>query len=367
MIEKGRISAVQMAILIYPTIMATAILLVPAISGKFAKHDMWMSPIWASLAGFLAVYIACRLHKRFPGKTVIQYSGEIVGWIPGKVLGFVILFFYLQTNGLIIREYSEFVVGNFLETTPLVVVNVCMVFVCGLAVHGGIEVMARSAQIFVPIVVILFLFIVVLLIPTLEPQNIFPIMEDGMMPSVMGSIVPGGWFAEFFLLAFLLPYIGKKEKPMKWGMITVLLVMLTLSVVNFISLSLFGNLTATFTYPFMNAVRYISIAEFLQHLESIVMAIWVAGTFVKISVFYYAIVLGTAQWLKLSDYRPIVFPIGFLLVIMNIWSAESLQELSHFISTSWTIYSFFIQLLIPILLLFVAAIWKKGTKGDATK
>ncbi|WP_175631846.1 GerAB/ArcD/ProY family transporter [Virgibacillus siamensis] len=367
MIEKGRISGVQMAILMYPAIMATAILLVPAISGKFARHDMWMSPIWASLAGFMAVYIACQLNKRFPGETVIQYSGEIIGRIPGKLIGFIILFFYLQTNGVIIREYSEFVVGNFLPTTPQMIVNASIVLVCGMAVQGGIEVMARSAQIFVPVVVILFLFIIVLLIPTLEPRNIFPIMENGIMPSVMGSIVPGGWFAEFFLLAFLLPLLGKGEKPMKWGMITVLLVMLTLTVVNFISLALFGNLTSTFTYPFMNAVRYISIAEFLQHLESIVMAIWVAGTFVKVSVFYYAIVLGTAQWLGLSDYRPIVFPIGFLLVIMNIWSAENLQELTHFISTSWTIYSFFVQLLVPVLLLIVACIWKKRAKGDAGK
>ncbi len=146
-----------------------------------------------------------------------------------------------------------------------------------------------------------------------------------------------------------------------------LLVMLTLSAVNFITLSLFGNLTSTFTYPFMNAVRYISIAEFLQHLESVVMAIWVAGTFVKISVFYYAIVLGAAQWLGLSDYRPIVFPIGFLLVMMNIWSAENLQQLTHFISTSWTIYSFFIQLLIPLFLLVIAGIGKKKVKGDAGK
>ncbi|MDQ7861046.1 hypothetical protein RCO48_08420 [Peribacillus frigoritolerans] len=75
MIEKGRISALQMAIIIYPTIMATAILLVPAITGKFAKQDMWLSPIWASFAGFLSVYIAQQLNRRFPGRQ----SSNIVG------------------------------------------------------------------------------------------------------------------------------------------------------------------------------------------------------------------------------------------------------------------------------------------------
>jgi spore germination protein KB len=36
MIEKGRISALQMAIMMYPTIMATAVPIIPAITGKLA-------------------------------------------------------------------------------------------------------------------------------------------------------------------------------------------------------------------------------------------------------------------------------------------------------------------------------------------
>ncbi|MDQ7864807.1 hypothetical protein RCO48_38045 [Peribacillus frigoritolerans] len=40
------------------------------------------------------------------------------------------------------------------------------------------------------------------------------------------------------------------------------------------------------------------------------MAVWIVGAFVKISVFYYASALGTAQWLNLSDYCPVVWPIG---------------------------------------------------------
>ena len=40
MMEKGRISAGQMAILMHPAISATGIVLVPAISGKKAGRDL---------------------------------------------------------------------------------------------------------------------------------------------------------------------------------------------------------------------------------------------------------------------------------------------------------------------------------------
>lgn len=92
--EKGKISSFQMALMIVPTIIATAILIVPSITGKFAGRDMWISPILASLNGFFTAFLMYRLHKIYPNKTFIQYSEHIIGRIPGKVLGFVYLFFF---------------------------------------------------------------------------------------------------------------------------------------------------------------------------------------------------------------------------------------------------------------------------------
>ncbi|WP_179151914.1 GerAB/ArcD/ProY family transporter [Oceanobacillus senegalensis] len=362
MIEKGRISAMQMGILIYPTIMATAILLVPAISHKYAEQDMWLSPIWASFAGFISVILAVQLNRRFPELTFIQYTEKIIGRILGKLIGFAYVLFLFHINGLIVREYSEFVVGNFLPNTPLTIVLVSMVLVCAFAVRGGLEVMARSAQIFVPIVIFLFVGLLILLISELEPGYLLPFLEKGMGRSLMGAIVPASWFLEFFLISFMLPFLSDRKKGMKSGMVTVIIVALTMVVTNLITMFLFGNLTDRFTYPVMEAIRYISVADFFEHLESIVMAIWVAGTFVKIAVFYYAIAIGTAQLLNLSDYRPIIFPIGFLLVLMGIWSASTLQELESFLSTIFPFYAIVFFTLLPTILLILAIIRKKSEK-----
>ena len=112
----------------------------------------------------------------------------------------------------------------------------------------------------------------------------------------------------------------------------------------------------------MDVVRYISLADFLEHLESLVMAIWVAGAFLKISVMYYALVTGTAQWLKLSDFRPLVLPHGFLLVLFAIWSAPNLSELGHFLTATGPFYLTTMQTLVPLLLLLVALIRKRKDK-----
>ncbi|MBD0379505.1 GerAB/ArcD/ProY family transporter [Paenibacillus sedimenti] len=357
MIEKGKISAIQMGYIMYPTILATAILLVPAITAKTAGRDLWLSPIWASFIGLFTVYIACKLNKRFPEKTIIEYSEHILGRIIGKVLGLIYLLFFLHITGIIVREYGEFIVGTFLRNTPISVVMGSMVLVCALNVRGGVEVIGRTAQMFVPIVMFLFICLVALLIPDLKPTNMLPIMEHGLSPSLKGSLVPQGWFSEFILISFLLPYLTDRKKGMKWGMISVVGVMLTVVITNLATYLIFGELTATLVYPVMVAARFISFADFFEHLEAFVMAIWVGGTFVKISMFYYAIVSGTAQWLKLSDYRPVTLPIGFLLVLVSIWLAPSLQELVHFLGTASPFYFLTVQTLIPTLLLLIA--WVK--------
>jgi spore germination protein KB len=95
MIEKGKMSAFQVAIILYATVLATAILIVPSLTSRIAGKDLWLSPVWASLVGFFTVYDAIQLHKLYPGETIIQYCQHMLGSFLGKVIGFVSYFLRL--------------------------------------------------------------------------------------------------------------------------------------------------------------------------------------------------------------------------------------------------------------------------------
>jgi spore germination protein KB len=364
--EKGKITSLQMAFMMYPTIVATAILGVPSITAKYAKTDLWLPPIFAALIGYLTVYIAYKLHKLYPKQTVIQFSEQIIGLAPGKILGFLFLFFYIQNTGLILRGYAEFIIGSFLVRTPISVIMASMALLCAFIVRGGIEVLGRAAELFVPVFIFPICILILLLIPDLEFKNIFPILGEGIMPPIKGAIVPGGWFSEFFLIIFLLPFLADMKKGMKSGMMTVFAVMMTLIVVNLTVLFVLGPTTSTKLYPLMNVSRYISFADFFEHVESAVMAVWIVGAFVKVSVFYYASALGTAQWLNLSDYRPVVWPIGILIVIFSLWSLPSSVDVSRNDINVFPLQSILMQTIIPLLLLVIAVVRKRNRKGTET-
>lgn len=89
MLEKGKISAFQMGLLMYPAVLASGFLVLPTITGQYAQNDLWLTCLPAALIGLIAVYTVTRLHELFPGQTVVQYSGRILGKIPGKIIGLV--------------------------------------------------------------------------------------------------------------------------------------------------------------------------------------------------------------------------------------------------------------------------------------
>lgn len=343
-----------MAMMMHTAIMATIILSAPSVILLQAKNDMWISPIWASAAGFIVIFIAWQLHKRYPHKTLIEYGEAVFGKKIGKILGLLFILFYLHICGIIIREYGEFVISSFLNKTPLPVIMGSILLVSGYAVRNGLEVIGRSTQIIVPVVVLLFICIPLLLLPDLEPDKLLPIMEDGIGPSLIGAVVPVGWFSEYILLTFLFPYIHNQEKAVRWSIISIFSVIFIMVLTNSMVLMLFGKTVSSHTYPVMSAARYISLADFFAHVESFVMALWVAGVFIKISVFYYALSLGTAQWFNLSNYRPVVLPLGFLLLILSIWAAPNYQLLSDFLTLYFPFYSVTVQLIIPGILLLCA-------------
>ena len=147
-------------------------------------------------------------------------------------------------------------------------------------------------------------------------------------------------------------------------MMAVLAVMMLLVMINLIVLFVLGPTTPSKPYPLFTVIRYISMADFFEHLESGLMALWIVGAFVKMSVFYYATVLGTSQWLNLSDYRPVVWPLGILILEFSFWSLPNTMGLDRYLVGTFPLFGLLIQTIIPLFLLMIAGIRKRKRQAS---
>ncbi|MFB5673394.1 endospore germination permease [Paenibacillus terreus] len=362
MLEKGKISAFQMGLMMYPAVLASGYLVLPTVTAQYAQNDLWLTGVLAALTGIITVFTVTRLHELFPGQTVVQYSEQIVGKIPAKMIGLVFITTNLHATGGITRQYAEFVTGNYLYKTPMFIIMASMILLCAFAVRGGVETMTRSTVIFLPIFLSPVLFLV-LLIPDLDFKAILPVLSHGVTPVIKGSFAMMGWCSELFLMTFFLPTLTDPEKGRKWGYISLISIVLFLTYSNIMALLLLGPALRDKVYPLLIAFRYVNVGTFLENLEALLLAMWVVGAFLQVSIFLYAATISVAQCFRLADYRSIVFPLGLFSLLISIWDIPNFPVFAFMVRMAVPFHILSTNLFIPLLLLAVAVLRKQGISG----
>ncbi|MGO4544691.1 endospore germination permease [Paenibacillus sp. 2TAB23] len=363
---QGRISAFQLSILMFQLILSSSVLLMPSISTALSGKDMWMTPILSSSLGFLTIWMVLKIHEISPNGSFVQLLETTFGRLVGKCISFAFILFQIHIVAITIRDYGEFIVTNFFLKTPVQVIIGAMLLMCAWVVKSGIEVMARTGQIFIPIITLCTLVICMLLIPELDPSEILPVFERGAVPLVKGTVVVAGWFCQLSLILFILPMVKDVKALRKWGYLAVTGIMLMMLIANLTAFLLMGESTAFFNYPLFTASRYIAYAEFFEHVEAVVMMVWVLGEFFKISFYYYAIFKGLAETCGVTKPEVLVMPVCVLLFTTTFWLAKDFQMIGDFIAVAGTLYILAGNVIFP-LFVYIAARMKQWLKWNQTQ
>ncbi|EFM09080.1 spore germination protein [Paenibacillus curdlanolyticus YK9] len=351
--EKGRISAAQLSILAFMSVLATSLLAAPGIVAGAAHQDMWLSPLWASSVGFLVMWMLVKLNQLHPNETLIQYAVTLLGRPIGKLVGGFYLFFTIYTTSSVLRQFTDFVKLTFLLKTPSFVISSSMALICALCVRGGIEMVGRLPMLLLPFIAAFILMIYMPSIFELKMSKFQPFLGDGVPPSLIGAFKLMSWLPGFTFTSYYLPYVANKRHMLRWACLSVALFTSVMCITFVIIYAVLGSATANYAYPFMVIARFVSFTEFFEHLESIVMMIWTLEIVIRISFGIYGTSLGLAQWLNLPDYKPVVIPLGMLLVLFSYWGISN----SYFVSSPQMILFYLLfGLVIPAVLLGVGLI-----------
>jgi spore germination protein KB len=182
---------------------------------------------------------------------------------------------------------------------------------------------------------------------------------------IAGSYSTAHFFGEVFILLFIFPYLTQKHKTLKsiiWASFFSILFIAS----NIIwLLLLFGpNLASHLTYPMLEMIRYIRIADFIQNLDHLLISIWATTVYIKVTVLFTISVQILAQLFRLKDHRPLTFSLAAVMVALSISMLRDSAEYTSFYTQSLSTFSYSIQA-IPLLYLVVDTI--KGSKKKKQK
>lgn len=359
MLERGKISGIALALILINLVGATAVVSLPAVTAKSALRDAWLTPVVSAVSGIFVILLVTALGRRFPGKSLIEYTQDILGSWPGKAVGLLYLFFFFNSSGVITREFGELLSATVMPRTPILIFNTVIVLLAAYSVRSGLEVLARLSELLLPWVITLYTVIILLGLQKADFSRLLPVLENGFAPVLLGSLTPLGWVGEVLLLGMILPYLSKPHQGRKIGIWSVVILGVLLVIDEIANITIFGREVTRLKYPTFMIPSEILLGGFLR-IDALFVILWTAGLLTKLAIFYYVTVLGTAQLLKLKDYKPIVLPVGVIITALSILSFQNAVEIPPHITKDFPAFAYFYEWLIPLLLLLIAII--RGAK-----
>ncbi|QSB09605.1 endospore germination permease [Lysinibacillus fusiformis] len=368
--EKEIISSRQFTIVTFLYSIGTAILIIPSSITGAAKQDAWVAASIGVVLSLLVIKLFLTLANQTPSLNFIEANEKILGRFLGKITAICFLILTFFSTGELLYFIGIFMKTEVMPETPTLAFALLFSIIIMYAAYLGIETFARSAEILFPLFIFIFIFFVVCITPQITFENIQPLLE-ATKTSMFYSIARFMSIFSFPLLVLLMLYPAgvnvqpSAQKGLYIGTILGGVVLITLIVLSILVLG--PENTASRTFPSYALAQRISIGNFLQRIEIIMAFMWISSIYIRTFMYFYTTVVGLAQILKIKDHRPLILPMGIIIIGLSQIVHPDIVHSTNYNNEIWPIFSFIFTILLPILLLIVAVIRNRKSKAQNTE
>ncbi|MEJ8554560.1 GerAB/ArcD/ProY family transporter [Tepidibacter sp. Z1-5] len=326
--------------------------------GLEAKKDVWLAIILSIIMGIVVSLIFVRLHLIFPDKNLFDICEICFGKFIGKIFILLFTWFAFEEGSQVLINNSQFIRDTALMETPMVMPRIVLLFLCVWAVKEGIEVIGRWSIFFIIPFILFVLIEVLLLVPKMDINNVFPILDKGITPVLKGAYSSFTFpFGETVMFAMIFSRFKTKKSYYNVYILGLLIggicaLLLSLSTV----LVVIPSDALQKYYSAYDTATRIDIGDFIQRLEIISSLVFMIGGFIKISILLLATCIGVSKLFNFSDYRFIVIPICLLLLNLSFIEFDSRMDFVDWNSSGWLYYTFIFEIFLPVIVLIAAKI-----------
>jgi spore germination protein KB len=360
--KQGKINALQLIYVIVGFQIGNT--LVYGLGGG-AKQDAWLVIIVAMLGGFILMFVYSKLSAYYPEDTLLQMIPKIIGKFLAYpfILIYISYFTYLAAKAC--RDFAEILAATILVKTPMVIVIGSFVVLMIYCFRGGVETFGRMGEAVLPVYIMSMVLIWVLLL-TVEDfnvNNISPILGNGVQP-ILKEVFPTVLtfpFGESIIIMMFFPFLNNKRSVRKIGMAVIFITGILMTINLVLVLSVLGpEIYSQQFFPLLSATRMVTIADFLERFDALVILMMVAGVFFKIGGWLFGAAMGISHLFKLKQTTSVFLGLGTIITPLSLLTASNQIKYNEIGLEFVTKYVHIpLQIAFPILLLCIAFIRKK--------
>lgn len=301
--------------------------------GFEAKQNAWLLILLSIAGGLILYWLFTRFVSFYPDTPFPQVLQMIAGPVIGYILiwGYICYFFYISAR--VLRDFTILISQTILHETPLLAVSFLFMVVVCFACYLGIEVIARTGELFLPYVLLmggLFLMFVFIMdlpkVERLEPFFHIPLAELLSLVFPRGVTFP---FGELIVFAVIFPHLEHPLKSFRYGVIGSLISGMILLIISVTIIMVLGpTIAMNSTVPLLDTISLVNIQGFIQRMDPIVIIIMVITGFFKITIFFYGGVTMLQYLFKLprKKSKGLIGFIGLLVMTVSMLISENIAE-----------------------------------------
>ncbi|MDT3425645.1 spore germination protein KB [Paenibacillus forsythiae] len=328
--------------------------------GVDTGKDAWMSVLLGGIAGVLPFIGYIYLYRAYPDDPLSRYSRKLLGKYLGGLVALLFILSFMMMAARDLRDGSTMLVMATMNRTPIFVISLMMILSSAYVAHKGVEVLARTSLLFAVIVMLIggFCGLMMIFSGKINLLRILPLLENGAWPVLRSVLVQNYMFpfGEMICFTMLMPYLSDSRRG-PWVIVaSMLFSALLLSLTTVMNLSVLGaDIVARSPLPLMPTISKISISDFIQRLDVLVVMVLIIGVFFKITVFYVAALVGISDLFGLP-YRTMAYPAALIILFLSVMNARGFTE--HLDEGKRLLYTVFpvFTLALPALLIIIAAL-----------
>ncbi|NLE24449.1 MAG: endospore germination permease [Clostridiaceae bacterium] len=359
MIKEGNFGYHEAITLLVITIITKTFFTSPAVLVGIVGTAGWYMTLVSATTAIFAFMFLYLLLKRFPKKNIMEIADVVLGkW--GSVI-FLLLFgaFLLWTASVSIREFTEVLKVYVLPQSPPSFVMILFVITIVVLSFMGLETIARFAKFIIYILGAGFVLIVLFSSQNFVFQNLFPLMGYGLDKTLIHGLLRCSFYGEVVLLGVIASSLQGYKEIKRIGFSTLLITGFFTSFSLFIFTLVFPyTVGQELTSPMYEMAALINYGGFLQRMEPFFLFLWNFGTFIEVSLIFYATLMIFCHAFRIDDKRPIILPMVTTLYSLSL-IPKSILEVTTGLVQSLRSWGWVIYYVPPIFILIIALIRKK--------
>ncbi|HHW14125.1 MAG TPA: endospore germination permease [Firmicutes bacterium] len=355
------IDAAQVGLAIALLVAGTAFLSLPRITASPAGSGAWVGVVGGAALALPLLWLLLALYLRHPGLTLVGTGRRLCGPFLGSLLGLALVawsHFYLA---VLVREFTGVFLVTFMPETPLSVFVAVTVALLMYAAYQGMEAIVRTAQVFLPFIVVSLLVIVLGVLPRFKAGHLLPLSGNGWPGVGLAALYTASPFAQALAATAFFPLLRqpREARPaLAVGLVAaaVTFLLLTTAELGAFSAPVLDHLA----FPTLSAARLIRLGLFFERFEAGFMVVWFVLSFLKLALFFFFATATLAEVLGLATHKPLCLP-GGLIVAFTAFFPENDGVTRHLLGL---LYRYgLVAFAVPLFLLAVS--WLAG-RGSPT-